>query len=552
MRYFIYCRKSTEAEDRQVLSIGSQEAEIRKAFGQSVDVEIVDVIHESQSAKEPGRPMFNEMLARIEKGEAQGIAAWDPDRLARNSVDGGRVIYLLDRRRLADLKFVTLSFENTPTGKFMLSIMFGQSKYYVDNLSENVKRGNRAKLALGWRPNHPPIGYLNDPSTKTIIPDPERFALVRRVFELALTGTYSIRRLTDEARALGLKTRRRKRRGDRYLSSSNIHWMLTNPFYAGIIRWAGQSYPGAHIPIVNNEEFARVNRWLSRKLDKLPSGRKKVFPFKGLITCGECGLSITAEDKTNRYGYKYTYYHCTWKSRDYKCRQRSISGRALNEAFTSFLEMHTVPAPLHAWLLRRIQRLMDYRAGALPSQDRALKKAHGETEQQLKALTSLRIRDLVSDEEFASHRSAILQERMELEDRRRNLAKMAEWFEPAKSVVSFNDRALFWYALGDTEAKWKIAYAMSSNLVLFDKKVSIQAKEPFTMFRKTATRPMLQAALDRIRTLYQANDAGFLRVLSVIRELEEDFGNRGADQPSSESLPPTISKVPKSPRHQAP
>ena len=112
------------------------------------------------------------MMKALEKGEAQAILSWHPDRLARNSIDGGRVIYDLDTGKLATLKFPTFWFENTPQGKFMLQIAFGQSKYYVDNLSENIKRGIRKKLRDGIYPNKPPIGYLNDPKTRAIVIDP--------------------------------------------------------------------------------------------------------------------------------------------------------------------------------------------------------------------------------------------------------------------------------------------------------------------------------------------------------------------------------------------
>jgi DNA invertase Pin-like site-specific DNA recombinase len=167
MNFFLYARKSTDDEERQLLSIEAQLAELRE-FARKESLAIVDEFIESKTAKVPGRVMFNEMMARIEHGEAAGILAWHPDRLARNSVDGGRIIYLLNTGKLATLKFPTFWFESTPQEKFMLNIAFGQSKYYVDNLSENVRRGIRQKLRRGEFPGKPPIGCLNEPRLRTM------------------------------------------------------------------------------------------------------------------------------------------------------------------------------------------------------------------------------------------------------------------------------------------------------------------------------------------------------------------------------------------------
>ena len=181
-KFFLYARKSTDEPDRQILSIEAQIDEL-KEFATQEQLEIVETFIESQTAKEPGRPIFNNMLSLIEKGKASGILAWHPDRLARNSIDGGKVIYLCDLGKIKELKFPTFWFDATPQGKFMLNIAFGQSKYYVDNLSENVKRGLRQKVRRGEQSGQAPTGYLNDKLNKKIIPDPERFRLVRKMFE---------------------------------------------------------------------------------------------------------------------------------------------------------------------------------------------------------------------------------------------------------------------------------------------------------------------------------------------------------------------------------
>jgi len=124
-KYFLYARKSTDVEDKQVLSIEAQLTELRN-YANTENLSIIEEIVEKQSAKCPGRPLFNKMLSDIEKGLGNGIISWNPDRLARNSVDGGRIIYLLDTGKLCTLKFPTFWFESTPQGKFMLNIPFYQ------------------------------------------------------------------------------------------------------------------------------------------------------------------------------------------------------------------------------------------------------------------------------------------------------------------------------------------------------------------------------------------------------------------------------------------
>ena len=126
-KFFLYARKSTDVEDKQVRSIEDQIAELR-AFAKQENLNVIDVLIEKQSAKIPGRPIFGEMLKRIEDGEADGILAWHADRLARNSVDGGQIIYLIDCGRITALKFPQFWFEPTPPGKIIFNISFFQNK----------------------------------------------------------------------------------------------------------------------------------------------------------------------------------------------------------------------------------------------------------------------------------------------------------------------------------------------------------------------------------------------------------------------------------------
>jgi site-specific DNA recombinase len=521
MRYFIYCRKSTESEDRQVLSIDSQFTELQRAFGGNPDVDIVEVYRESFSAKAPGRKLFNEMLIRIEQGEADGIVAWHPDRLARNSVDGGRIIYLLDRKLLKDLKFATSSFENNPQGKFMLSIIFGYSKYYVDSLSENVKRGIHAKLEKGWRPNRTPLGYRNDKDTGLIAKDPIRFPLIRKMYELMMTGVYRPCQIMQTANAeWGFRTPQKKRMGGRPLALSSVYRILTNPFYAGLIIWNGQTYAGKHDPIVTIEEFERVQRLLGRP--GRPRPQKHRFAFTGIIHCGSCGLAVTAEQKVNRYRSRYVYYHCTRRRSHVHCTERSISVGSLEAQILDFLGALSIQQRVHDSVMAELSQLQREHDATERPEEVSLQQTLKAVLGQLSELTDLRLRNLIADEEFIRKRQALQQEQMSLSERLKQ--NKAVGFEPLTEIISFSNRAADWFLLGDADTKRLILETVGSNLALTGKKLNIEARKPFQRLPKVRDFPKRCGVIEDVRTFLE--DEHMPMILANIRLLHYQMENR--------------------------
>ena len=516
MRYFIYCRKSTESDDRQALSIESQESEVRRAFLGRSDMEMVGIFREAYSAKAPGRTIFDDMLKRIERGEAEGIIAWHPDRLARNSLDGGRLIFLLDQGKLKDLKFANFSFENNPQGKFMLSIIFGYSKYYVDNLSQNVKRGNRAKVERGWRPGVVPLGYRNDKETRTIVPDGEHFEAVRRLFGLMLSGTQTVRsilRIANEDWGYRMPTSRRYK--GRSLAQSTLYKIFGNPFYAGHFQWNGRLYLGKQSPVVTMEEFLRVQQLMGRPGTQKP--QQYTFPFTGLIRCGACGLMITAEHKVNRHGSRYVYYHCTRHNRGVRCDQPSIEGRALELQFEDFIRRLSIDDATAVELTSRV-------AGAALSEQGASREPLDQEMKvlrvQLSTLTDLRVRSLIDDEDYLARKRDVEIALAAVADRRLGAVRHRDWIEPGQLLISFNNRAMSWFRSGTEAIKRQIVGAVGSNYTLTGKKLNGEAVKPFSLRVEQPTLLYWCGYADDIRTRFELGEPQLLTLIEKVRAIK--------------------------------
>ena len=297
MKYVIYCRKSSESEDRQALSIESQESEMLQ-IAKRLNLEVISILKESKSAKKEGRPVFNQMLKMINSGKADAILCWKLDRLARNFIDGGKIIDLLQRGNIQEIH--TYEGTHLPSDNvLMLAMHFGMANQYIRDLSINVKRGNRMKLEKGEYPNRPPVGYVNDKLNKKIIVDTERSKYIVRAFELYSSGGYGFEDIAQILFDEGFRSRNNK-----LFRKANIQYILSEPFYYGVMEYMGKLYNGNHTPIISKSLFDKVQEVNEKR--KHPHSKSLFFPFRGFVLCEVCGCMYTASLKKG-----HDYYYCT-------------------------------------------------------------------------------------------------------------------------------------------------------------------------------------------------------------------------------------------------
>ncbi|KKQ53647.1 MAG: Recombinase [Parcubacteria group bacterium GW2011_GWA2_38_13] len=469
MKYFIYARKSTEEDDRQILSIEAQLVEL-KEFAVKEKLEIVASHSEAKTAKEPGRTKFAEMLQQIEKGKAGGILSWHPDRLARNSVDGGKIIHMIDRGLIKSLKFPTFWFEPTPQGLFMLNIAFGQSKYFVDNLRENVKRGLRQKIRNGVWPSWAPIGYLNNPKTRLIDVDPEKTPKVQKLFELYATGNYTLHSLTNWSKKNSLQGNL-----GREISISNFQKILQNIFYIGLMKYKGEIFEGKHEPLISKKLFDKCQE-VMKKRGRTHETKMNQFAFLGFLKCASCGASITAEKQKG-----HNYYRCTKKKGP--CQEKHY---LREEQLTEQIKTHLQKVSLSSQDTEEIlSELIQEEATAKEQTSisvQNLKDEQVKIEKQLEKILDVYLDEAISKEEYTSRKQKILTQKLELQEKIRDFEqKGLSWLEPAREFVLSLNQAT---KILETENKQEMVpflKSIGSNHFLQNRQLIFGFKKPYDL-----------------------------------------------------------------------
>src|SRR5438270_2815387 len=326
-----YSRVSSREQEREGYSIPAQRkllAEYAKTRGLHIEHEFIDI----ESAKNPGRKEFTKMLHLLEsQSNCRIVLVEKTDRLYRNRTDALAFEELIEQRGV-EVHLVKegriIGKESRSQDKFMHDIHVAVAKHYVENLKEEVKKGMREKAEQGLYPGRAPFGYRNNPVARAIEIDLKRAPILRRIFELYATGSYSLTTLRKSIfEESGIKINRA------YLDA-----MLKSTFYIGRFVWRGIEYKGKHAPLISPELFERVQRVFVGR--NKPKYRKHNFAFAGLLRCAHDGCTVTTELQKNRY----IYYRCS-QGRG-KCSLPYMREQDVSDHLGELLKGIHVPAPV--------------------------------------------------------------------------------------------------------------------------------------------------------------------------------------------------------------
>jgi DNA invertase Pin-like site-specific DNA recombinase len=293
-----YSRVSSKDQEKG-FSLESQTRTARQ-YAASKDFQILKEFTIRESARKQGRKHFNEMVAFLRQHpEVRVLIVEKTDRLSRNLHDFvaiedlveelGIEIHLVKEGQV--LRKSARSQDRLVQGIFALL-----ARNYIQNMLEEIVKGQTIKAEKGQYPGRAPLGYRHDREHRTIVADPMRSSTIRLIFDLYASGSFTIKTLRQAII---------DRTGER-ISKSYLHHILTSRFYTGVFRWRGRQYSGTHPKLIDLQTFDHVQGIVAGR--GKPKPRKHHFSFGGLMHCALDDCAVTAEQRKHRY----IYYHCSF------------------------------------------------------------------------------------------------------------------------------------------------------------------------------------------------------------------------------------------------
>ena len=507
IKYILYCRKSTDSEDRQIASLNDQLEELEDVV-RNEKLTVVenfggDEKGESRTAHKRGRPIFNHMMNQIEAGKANALLVWHANRLSRNAFDSGWIITMMDEGKLIEVKTRNKVYRNTADDKFFLQLDFGIAKKTSDDTGEAIRRRLNKKIEDGWFPSRAPLGWLNTKKPEGdnfIFEDPERFEKVQQLLSWLLSGAYTPKQVMEKGdNELRLRTRPTKKYPSIPVSRSRYYSLFAEPFLYGWFEWpkgSGIMYKGKHRPMLTEKEFDRIQELLGRK--GRPRPKKHRFVFTGLIQCGACGGAVTAEEHTKRQMngnvHHYIYYRCT-KKIDSSCPEKYIESKKFEKQIDDLLASINVSEDFIYYGVLYYNQIHQAEArtniNVLETKQRDLVETTKQLNNLMLQYSSPQNIDgqIYTSEEYMGLKAGLLKEKKRLEDELKEHGKhVVKWLKKGEKSFNFSRYSQYWFAKGNWEAQRVILTSLGSNLVLKDKKLALTLHKPYKTISESLDR----------------------------------------------------------------
>lgn len=478
---FIYCRKSSEDKDRQILSLDDQERTCRE-LAKDKGFVVLGLYKESKSAKRPDkRPEFKAMVARVAKGEATYVLCWKADRLCRNAKEGGTLIDHVDYN---GMQIVTPTMDYDRNNSTFLFIEFGMATKFSKDLSDNVKRGMNTKVQNGWRPGNAPIGYLNDfykpKGQKEVLLDMERFDLCRKWWELMLTGEETVASSLEKITAMGLRSRRSS---GKPVSLTESFRFFRNIFYTGMFDYSGERYEGKHRPMITVDEYEKVQGIID--------GRKRVFKehnnfyFMKILKCGECGAAITAEKKTKHYknGTSQTFIYARCTKKRGPCNQPYLNGIEVENQVREFVGSLEIRSTFVDWVKKNLRRRNEREFQFERAQKSKLSKRLDTILAEKKNLYGMKIDGMISEVDYQKEKTRLLMEEKQTKGSIESDG-LAAWTKIMEETLDFAANVTKIFNVEDIDVKRMVLRILGSDLFLKDRLVRIDGKKAFMFLKR--------------------------------------------------------------------
>ncbi|MGH2911952.1 MAG: recombinase family protein [Solirubrobacteraceae bacterium] len=390
----------------------------RHAAGLGAEV-IAEFVEAGYSGTNLRRPALQKMLAELPTLKPTYVIFYDLSRVARDDFDALWLLREIEGHG-CKLESTLERTDNTPAGRLLYTIMAGVNAFRSRGDAEKVKLGMARKHADGGTMGRAPIGYMNTTEriegreVRVIKSDPERAPLVKLGFDAFATGNYSLTSLCEMLDEAGLRTPQTPKTAPAPLSRANVHRMLTNDYYIGVVTWDGVKNPnGRHAAIIDEATFKKIGEVLEAHRLSGERNRKHTHYLKGTIYCGSCGRRLVFSQVRGRGGL-YEYFGCLSRpGRGQHCAGRHMQTEDVERAVEHYYRTIHLTRPQREAVRQEVERY----AGELAKNAKKESARHAERlrelQRQQQKLLHLHYAGSVDEDVLAAEQDRIKRERAE-------------------------------------------------------------------------------------------------------------------------------------------